>query len=191
MTLSSNFLRPAHIALGSTLLAVCAAAAAPATPVAPASAPPAATSAVHDDFTYGPLRFRVEALALDTSVGAKAKLSIENLSHSPAHVVLAAASAAQNGIGLSMTSVAGAKCDAKNADISDIKTVSSEGETTVRTMTSIAALSRLTFSASFHCGSGRLGTTDKLSIHGRILTATEAGGFDIPLVFTELTATAK
>jgi hypothetical protein len=192
MMLSSNYGRNAVRTLicatvlvaGGFTLAVAA--------TGPAPAPtPAAAAESHNDFTYGPLRFRVEALALDGSVGAKAKLSIENLSHSVARVVLASMAAARNGIGLELTSLAGAKCDAKDSDISDIKIVASEGETTVRTMTQIQALSRLTFGATFHCNTGRLSTGDKLTIHGRILTATEAGGFDIPLTFTELTATAK
>ena len=186
MTLSFKFWRVATCAaalgVGGSFAAVAT------TPPAPA---PAAAPETHNDFTYGPLRFRVEALALDGSVGAKAKLSIENLSHSVARVVLASMAAAQNGVGLSLTSAAGAKCDAKDSDISDIKIVASEGETTVRTMTQIQALSRLPFSASFHCNAGRLSISDKLTIHGRVLTATEAGGFDIPLNFAELTATAK
>jgi len=188
MTLSSNFWRTAFCAAA---LAACEV---PAALAVPAAAPaPAATAAAtaHGDFTYGPLRFRVETLTLDGSVGAKAKLSIENLSHSVARVVLASMAAARNGIGLELISVAGAKCDAKESEISDIKIVAAEGETTVRTMTQIQALSRLTFGATFHCNTGRLNAGDKLTIHGRILTATEAGGFDIPLNFTELTATAK
>jgi hypothetical protein len=58
-------------------------------------------------------------------------------------------------------------------------------------MTQIQALSKLTFSATFHCDTGHLSTSDKLTLRGRILTATEAGGFDIPLSFTGLTPTAK
>lgn len=156
---------------------------------APPAAPPAGE--VRNDFTYGPLRFRVESLALDGSVSAKAKLSIENLSHSIARVVLASTSAARNGVGLSLSSSTGAKCDAKDKEISDIKIVASEGETRVRAMTQIQALTKLTFSATFRCNSGRLATGDKHAISGRILTATEAGGFDIPLNFTGLTASAK
>ncbi len=52
-------------------------------------------------------------------------------------------------------------------------------------------LAKLTLGATFHCDKGRLNLTDKFSIKGRVLTATEAGGFDIPLNFTGLTATAK
>ena len=185
MTLSLNNWRA--IALSASAAAV-ALAAPGSVMAAPAASPAAAAAEAHDDFTYGPLRFRVETLALDTSRGAKVKLSIENLSHSPAHVILASVSAAQNGIGLSLTSKAGAKCEAKTGDISEIRVVTSEGEAAVKSMTPIAALARLTFSASFHCDTGQLSTADKLSIVGRILTATEAGGFDIPLNFSELTA---
>lgn len=159
---------------------------------APAPAPVrAATAEANDDFTYGPLRFRVESLALDGSVGANTKVSIENLSRSIARVVLAAMAKTRNGVGLELTSPTGAKCDAMDKDIANIKIVASEGETKVRTMTQIPALAKLTFSAKFHCSAGRLSTTDKLTIKGRILTATEAGGFDIPLNFTGLTAKPK
>jgi hypothetical protein len=160
-------------------------------PVAAAPPAPPGSPELHDDFTYGPLRFRVESLALDGSVSAKAKLSIENLTHGVAHVVLASVSAAQNGTGLSLSSSTGAKCDAKDKEISDIKIVASEGETKVRAMTQIQALTKLTFSATFRCNTGRLNTTDKHAIRGRVLTATIAGGFDIPLNFTGLTALAK
>ena len=185
MTSRWNSSLAAMAIFGSALMVGTAAFAAPAPP-APAAAPE-----LHDDFTYGPLRFRVEKLALDGSVSAKAKISIENLSHSDAHVVLASMAAARNGVGLELASAAGAKCDAKDTDISDIKIVASEGETKVRTMTHIQALAKLTFGATFHCNAGRLNTTDRLSIKGRVLTATEAGGFDIPLDFSGLTATAQ
>ena len=159
----------------------------PATP--PAAAPTPAE--LHDDFTYGPLRFRVEALALDGSVGANTKVSIENLSHSTARVVLAATAAERNGYGLELTSAAGAKCDASEKDIVAIKVVASAGETKVATMTPIPGLGKLTFSGKLHCNTGRLSTGDVLTLKGRILTATEAGGFDIPLNFTGLKASAK
>jgi hypothetical protein len=164
----------------------------PSMAAGPAPAPaPAAAPEVKDDFTYGPLRFRVESLALDGSVSAKAKLSIENLSHSVARVVLASTSAEQNGIGLSLSSTAGAKCDAKEKEITDIKIVGSQGETRVRLMTQIQALTKLTISATFRCSTGKLAATDRHTINGRVLTATEAGGFDIPLNFTGLTAAPK
>jgi hypothetical protein len=160
-------------------------------PAAPAPAAPPAAVERHDDFTYGPLRFRVESLALDGSVGANAKVSIENLSHAVAHVVLASTAVARNGYGLEIWSAAGAKCDATSKSITGIKVVASEGETRVKTMTQIQPLSKLTFSAKFQCNTGRLGTADTIGLKGRILTATQAGGFDIPLNFTGLTATAK
>jgi hypothetical protein len=187
MTPSQRFCRVAAAAL--TCLAFAGTAALTAGPAAPAPAPAAAE--VHDDFTYGPLRFRVESLALDGSVGANTKVSVENLSRSIARVVLASMAKTRNGVGLELTSPTGAKCDAMEKDITNIKIVASEGETKVRTMTQIPALAKLTFSAKFHCNAGRLSTTDKLTIKGRILTATEAGGFDIPLNFTGLTAKAK
>src|SRR5262245_25293877 len=101
----------------SRILPAClvALAAIPALAAPPPAAPPAGQ--VQDSFTYGPLRFRVESLALDGSVSAKAKISIENLSHSIARVVLASTSMARNGIGLSLSSSTGAKCDAKDKEI--------------------------------------------------------------------------
>lgn len=190
MTSSLEFRRAAICAtVCAVLAAIPAMAAGPAPAAAPAPAvAPASAVEPHGDFTYGPLRFRVEALALDGSVGATTKISIENLSHSTARVVLASMAAARNGIGLELTSAAGAKCDAMEKDVTDIKVVASEGETKVRLMTQIPALAKLTFGAKFHCNAGRLSTTDKLAIKGRILTATEAGGFDVPLNFTGLTA---
>jgi hypothetical protein len=177
------------------ILAICAAGFTGARAAPPLTGPypsqPAATPETHNDFTYGPLRFRLESLALDGSVGAHAKISIENLSHSIARVVLASMAAARNGVGLELASASGAKCDATDKDIADIKVVAAEGETRVRAMTQIQALATLTFTAKFHCDTGRLSTSDKLSIKGRILTATEAGGFDIPVNFTGLTASAK
>ncbi|MBI1211252.1 MAG: hypothetical protein GC190_07305 [Alphaproteobacteria bacterium] len=158
---------------------------------ADAAPPPSAPIEVHDDFTYGPLRFRVETLALNGSVTAHTKISIENLSHSVAHAVLASMAAARNGIGLELASAAGAKCDAAEKDIKGIKVVESEGALAVKAMTPVPALGKLTFSATFHCNTGRLSTNDTLSLKGRALTATEAGGFDIPLNFTGLKAKAK
>jgi hypothetical protein len=167
-----------------------AAGTAPAHPAPPA--PPApATAETHDDFTYGPLRFRVEALALDSSVGARTTISIENLSHSVARAVLASMAAARNGIGLELSTAAGAKCDAAEKDIAGIKVVASEGDMQVKSMTPIPALGKISFTAKFHCNTGRLSTADSHGLKGRILTATEAGGFDIPLNFTGLKASAK
>jgi len=157
---------------------------------APAPTAPAATE-LHDDFTYGPLRFRIEALTLDGSVAANAKISIENLSHSVARVVLASTAAARNGFGLEISSAAGAKCDATDKDIAGIKVVASEGETRVKTMTQVQPLAKLVFTAKFRCNAGRLSTSDTISLKGRVLTATDAGGFDIPLNFSGLKATAK
>ena len=183
-----------------TLISLASAVAAPAfgAPAKPAPAPapapaaaPSTTPDVHDDFTYGPLRFRVEALSLDGSVGAKTTISIENLSHSVAHAVLASMATARNGIGLELATVAGAKCDANDKDIAGIKVVASEGELKVASMTQVPALGKLTFTAKFHCNTGRLSLADTHGLKGRVLTATEAGGFDIPLNFSGLKATAK
>ena len=160
------------------------------TPAAPAGSA-ATASDTHDDFTYGPLRFRVESFALDGSLGAHVTISIENLSHSVARAVLASMAAARNGVGLELSTVAGAKCDASDKEIAGIKVVASEGELTVKQMTPIPALGKMTFTAKFHCNTGRLSTSDTHGLKGRILTATEAGGFDIPLNFTGLKASAK
>ena len=62
---------------------ICIAALAVATSAVAATPPqPVPAAEMLDSFTYGPLRFRVESLALDGSLGAKVKVSIENLSHS-------------------------------------------------------------------------------------------------------------
>jgi hypothetical protein len=179
--------RAAVLAGSAAALAALPAFAASTAPSLPAAAP----SDIHDDFTYGPLRFRVESLALDGSVGAHVTISIENLSHSVARAVLASMAAARNGVGLELSTVAGAKCDASDKEIAGIKVVASEGELTVKQMTPIPALGKMTFTAKFHCNAGRLSTSDKHSLKGRVLTATEAGGFDIPLNFTGLKASAK
>jgi hypothetical protein len=63
-----------------------------------------------------------------------------------------------------------------NRPVGDVMIVQSEGETRVRLMTQIQALSKLTFKATFRCNTGRLSIADKIAIHGRVLTATEAGG---------------
>jgi hypothetical protein len=189
MRFSSEWRRTtACAAFGLALAASGATAAGPAAAPAPAVTP---VAEVRSDFTYGPLRFRIESLVLDGSVSAHAKISIENLSRSIARVVLAATAATRNGKGLELTSAAGAKCDATEKDIASIKIVDSEGETKVKTMTPIQPQAKLVFSAKFHCNTGRLSTTDTLGLKGRILTATEAGGFDIPLNFTGLKASAK
>lgn len=187
-----------HLSLKFCATAACAAVIASAglaLAAGPAAAPaPAATAGaveLRNDFTFGPLRFRVESLALDGSVGANAKISIENLSHSVARVVLAATAMTRNGFGLEISTAAGAKCDATDKDITGIKVVASEGETKVKTMTPIQPLAKLVFTAKFHCNAGRLSTTDTIGMKGRVLTATDAGGFDIPVNFTGLKASAK
>ena len=187
MTLSATFYGAAAqgICIAALMVATSAVAATPSPPA------PAPAAELLDTFTYGPLRFHVESLALDGSVSARAKVSIENLSHSIARVVLAAMSGESNGVGLSLANAAGTKCEAKDKEISEIKLVDAAGETKIRAMTQIQALSRLTFAATFHCSAGHLSTADKLAMHGRVLTATEAGGFDIPLNFIGLTAAAK
>lgn len=191
MTFVPEIGRRAAIAALAVALAAPAFAAGPAPSSGPTPAAPPAATDVHDDFTYGPLRFRVETLALDGSVGAHTKISIENLSHGVAHVVLASMAAARNGIAMELTSAAGAKCDASDKDVSGIKVVESEGELKVASMTSVPPLEKLMFTAKFHCNAGRLGTNDALALKGRVLTATIAGGFDIPLNFTALKAAAK
>jgi hypothetical protein len=58
-------------------------------------------------------------------------------------------------------------------------------------MTQIAPRGRIAFDARFRCGTGQVALGDKFAITGRVLAATEAGAFDIPLMFTDLSATAK